>query len=72
MYYLVKGNRIQQYTEWILDGNVVQNQDGSFSTQDAQYKNRLPDAGALMDYFVEEFLTDNLADYFEEEFFNDN
>ncbi len=52
---IIKNARLTAYTEWIADGNVVQNQDGSYSTQDAQYKNRIPTAVALMDYFESEF-----------------
>ena len=56
MQLIVEINRLNRYTEWILDGNVVQNLDGSYSTQDAQYRNRIPNAVELLEYFKKEFL----------------
>ncbi len=61
---IVEINGLSQYTvylrreatEWVRDGNVVENPDGTYSTQDAQYRNRLPNAVALLEYFKKEFL----------------
>jgi hypothetical protein len=48
----------KDFNAWIEDGNVIQNQDNSYSTQDAQYRNRLKDMDALKEYFYKEFLMD--------------
>jgi hypothetical protein len=47
----------KDFDAWIEDGNVIKNQDGSYSTQDAQYRNRLKDMDALKEYFYKEFLS---------------
>jgi hypothetical protein len=46
----------KQFDEWKLDGNVSKNNDGTYSTQDAQWKNKLKDLDALKQYFIKEFL----------------
>lgn len=38
------------------DGNVSKKKDGSFSTQDTQYKNNLPTRNDLRAYFYKEFV----------------
>jgi hypothetical protein len=43
------------YALWKANGNVVKNYDGSYSTQDAQYRNRLVGEGELKEYFIREF-----------------
>lgn len=47
---------LEDFDFWIEDGNVIRNQDGSYSTQDAQFRNRLKDLDALKEYFYKEFL----------------
>jgi hypothetical protein len=44
----------KEFNEWIADGNVV-TINGYYSTQDAQYKNRLKSKRELYKYFVREF-----------------
>ena len=46
------------FDEWISAeaGNVNKNPDGSYSTQDAQWQNKLQDLNALKQYFVKEFI----------------
>lgn len=48
------------FDRWKADGNVTQNTDGTYSTQDAQWRNRLKDLEALKQYFTKEFLNENL------------
>jgi len=43
---------------WIEDGNVIKNSDGTYSTQDAQYRNKLT-LDELKRYFVKEYLSDS-------------
>ena len=43
---------------WIEDGNVRKNSDGTYSTQDAQYRNKLT-LDELKRYFVKEYLPDS-------------
>jgi len=42
---------------WMEDGNVSMNNDGSYSTQDAGWRNNLKDLSALKEYYVKEFLS---------------
>lgn len=58
-----------QFNDWLEDGNVSKNSDGTFSTQDAQYKNSLKDKEELKQYFYDNFLRDynSLKSYFSEE-----
>jgi hypothetical protein len=44
----------KEFKEWMNDGNVVKI-NGTFRTQDAQYKNRIADMKALMAYYIKEF-----------------
>ena len=60
----VKGGKIlneeeeQSFKEWMEDGNVHKFEDG-YSTQDAQWRNRLKGLDELRKYFRKEFLSDN-------------
>jgi len=47
-----------EFQEWKADGNVVKNPDGTYSTQDAQYRNKLKNLNELRKYFKKEFLYD--------------
>jgi hypothetical protein len=44
----------KEFKEWMNDGNVVKI-NGTFRTQDAQYKNRIADMKALKAYYIKEF-----------------
>ena len=46
----------KDFNFWKQDGNVSKNEDGSYSTQDAQWTNRLKDLDALKEYYFKEFL----------------
>lgn len=48
----------QSFQEWIKDGNVHKFEDG-YSTQDAQWRNRLKGLDELRKYYRKEFLSDN-------------
>jgi GNAT superfamily N-acetyltransferase len=48
----------KDFNFWKQDGNVSKNPDGSYSTQDAQWTNRLKDLDALKQYYYKEFLSD--------------
>ncbi len=52
---IIKNARFTAYVEWILDGNVVENPDGSFATKDTGYRNRIQTAIALYEYFINNF-----------------
>jgi len=54
----IKFSREEQkdFNFWKQDGNVSKNEDGSYSTQDAQWTNRLKDLDALKEYYFKEFL----------------
>ena len=60
----VKGGKIlneeeeQSFKEWMEDGNVHKFEDG-YSTQDAQWSNRLKGLDELRKYFRKEFLSDS-------------
>lgn len=47
------------FKEWMDDGNVVEFEKGVYSTQDAQYSNRLKGMDELRKYFRKEFLSDS-------------
>lgn len=47
---------IMEFGQWLADGNAITNTDGTYSTQDAQYTNRLKDLEALKAYYIKEFL----------------
>lgn len=44
------------FNYWMHSGNVVENKDGSFSTQDAQYKNRFVGIPMLKEYYNREII----------------
>lgn len=50
----------QSFKEWMEDGNVHKFEDG-YSTQDAQWSNRLTGLDELRKYFRKEFLSDSYA-----------
>jgi hypothetical protein len=52
----------EQFNAWKEDGNVSKNADGSYSTQDAQYRNRLKNMYALKKYAYNEFFKGQYAD----------
>ena len=45
------------FNYWMHSGNVVTNNDGSFSTQDAQYRNKFVDITMLKEYYNQEINT---------------
>lgn len=47
---------VKEFNNWIKDGNVIQC-NGYYSTQDAQYRNKLKDKEELYKYFVKEFIS---------------
>ena len=53
----------QQFIEWKEDGNVSKNSDGSYSTQDAGFGNKLKDMSALKKYFYNEFIEGQYDSY---------
>ena len=55
----IKFSREEQkdFNFWKQDGNVSKNEDGSYSTQDSQWTNRLKDLDALKQYYYKEFLS---------------
>ena len=56
---MVKFSKQEQedFNFWMKDGNVSKNSDGSYSTQDAQFGNKLKDMDALKEYYLKEFLS---------------
>ena len=52
----------EQFQEWMEDGNVTKNADGTYSTQDAQYTNSLRGMVGLKKYFYNEFIKGQYAD----------
>jgi hypothetical protein len=66
-YEYAKGGKIldeeqeSSFKEWMDDGNVVEFEKGVYSTQDAQYSNRLKGMDELRRYFRKEFLSDSYA-----------
>ena len=56
---MVKFSKQEQadFNFWKQDGNVSKNDDGTYSTQDAQYRNKLKDMDALKEYYLKEFLS---------------
>ena len=52
----------EQFQEWMEDGNVTKNADGTYSTQDAQYTNSLKGISGLKKYFYNEFIKGQYAD----------
>ena len=61
----VKGGHVftqeeqESFDFWIEDGNVIEVEKDVYSTQDAQYTNRLKGLDELRKYFRKEFLSDN-------------
>lgn len=51
-----------QFNDWMEDGNVSKNADGTYSTQDAQYKNSLRGIVGLKKYFYNEFIRGQYAE----------
>jgi GNAT superfamily N-acetyltransferase len=51
----------EQFNDWKEDGNVSKNADGTYSTQDAQYTNRLRGMLGLKKYFYNEFIRGQYA-----------
>lgn len=48
-----------EFKIWFEDGNVIEFEKGVYSTQDAQYSNKLKGMDELRKYFRKEFLSDN-------------
>lgn len=53
------------FNDWLEDGNVTTNQDGTYSTQDAQYTNKLKNLEELKEYFYNEFIKGQYDEYAE-------
>jgi len=51
-----------QFNDWMEDGNVIKNSDGTYSTQDAQYTNSLKGINGLKKYFYNEFIKGQYAE----------
>jgi hypothetical protein len=49
---------LPNFIDWIEDGNVIQIDNYTYTTQDAQYHNRLKGIEGLVEYFKKEFLND--------------
>jgi uncharacterized small protein (DUF1192 family) len=49
----------EEFEKWKEDGNVSKNADGSYSTQDAGFRNRLKSLTELKKYFKKEFFSDS-------------
>ena len=45
----------KEFDDWQEDGNVIKNPDGTYSTQDAQWKNKIQGLDGLKQYFIKEF-----------------
>lgn len=45
----------EQFYEWMKDGNAIKFNNG-YSTQDAQWRNRIPTLPLLYKYFLREFI----------------
>jgi GNAT superfamily N-acetyltransferase len=52
-----------QFNDWMKDGNVSKNADGTYSTQDAQYTNSLKGISGLKKYFYNEFIKGQYDNY---------
>jgi hypothetical protein len=48
----------EQFQEWIEDGNVIEREKGIYSTQDAQYRNRIKGMDGLRKYVLKEFYSE--------------
>lgn len=66
-YKYAKGGKIlneyqeEQFQEWLKDGNVIEREKGVYSTQDAQYRNRIQGMDGLRKYVLKEFYSDSYA-----------
>jgi len=49
----------EEFQKWKKDGNVSKNADGTYSTQDAQFRNSLKNLTELKEYFKKEFFSDS-------------
>lgn len=47
---------LEDFNEWMEDGNVIKNPDGTYSTQDANFKNRIESLEGLKKYYKREFV----------------
>lgn len=56
----------EQFDAWMQDGNVSKKADGTYSTQDAQYRNSLKGMSELKKYFYNEFIKGQYSSYFSE------
>lgn len=61
----------KDFDKWKKDGNVEKNADGTYSTQDAQWKNKLKDLDALKTYFLKEFVTESVVNESKSTFLDD-
>jgi GNAT superfamily N-acetyltransferase len=52
----------EEFNNWMEDDNVIKNPDGTYSTQDAQYRNSLKDMSELQMYFYKEFIKGQYAE----------
>lgn len=52
----------EEFNYWMEDDNVIKNPDGTYSTQDAQYRNSLKDMSELQMYFYKEFIKGQYAE----------
>jgi hypothetical protein len=48
----------EQFQEWLEDGNVIEREKGVYSTQDAQYRNRIIGMDGLRKYVLKEFYSE--------------
>jgi len=44
------------FKEWKKDGNVCKNNDGTYSTQDAQWRNKIKNESELKAYYKNQIL----------------
>jgi hypothetical protein len=54
-------SQLKHFKHWMEDGNVSKNNDGTYSTQDAQFRNKLKNLNELKKYFKKEFAVDDYA-----------
>jgi hypothetical protein len=47
---------LEDFNEWMEDGNVIKNPDGTYSTQDANFRNRIESLEDLKKYYKREFV----------------
>ena len=47
---------LEDFNEWMEDGNVIKNTDGTYSTQDANFRNRIESLDDLKKYYKREFV----------------